>query len=60
MNNEKAKDKIKELKKQLEEANEKILLLQVSEPMLEYKKSIRKKSTKRVYRVFRKLFKIIR
>ena len=29
-----------ELKKQLEEANEKILLLQASEPMLEYKKAL--------------------
>ena len=28
------------LKKQLEEANEKILLLQASEPMLEYKKAL--------------------
>ena len=31
---------VEELKKQLEEANEKILLLQASEPMLEYKKAL--------------------
>ena len=35
-----------ELKKQLEEANEKILLLQVSEPMLEYKKALEKNQQK--------------
>ena len=54
--NDKVVDKVNwenlKLKKQLEEANEKILLLQASEPMLEYKKSIRRKSTKRVYRVY--------
>ena len=31
---------VENLKKQLEEANEKILLLQASEPMLEYKKAL--------------------
>ena len=31
---------VEKLKKQLEEANEKILLLQASEPMLEYKKAL--------------------
>ena len=35
-----------ELKKQLEEANEKILLLQVSEPMLEYKKALEENQQK--------------
>ena len=42
--NDKVVDKFnwenQKLKKQLEEANEKILLLQVSEPMLEYKKAL--------------------
>ena len=41
--------KNEELKKQLEDANEKIILLQASKPMLEWKKGIREKSTKRVY-----------
>ena len=36
----------KELKKQLEEANEKILLLQASEPMLEYKKALEENQQK--------------
>ena len=36
----------KELKKQLEEANEKILLLQVSEPMLNYKKALEENQQK--------------
>ena len=35
------------LKKQLEEANEKILLLQVSEPMLEYKKALEENQQKK-------------
>ena len=35
-----ANEYVEKLKKQLEEANEKILLLQVSEPMLEYKKAL--------------------
>lgn len=35
-----------ELKKQLEEANEKIILLQASEPMLNYKKSLEKTQQK--------------
>lgn len=35
-----------ELKKQLEEANEKILLLQVSEPMLNYKKALEENQQK--------------
>ena len=56
--NDKVVDKFnwenQKLKKELEEANEKILLLQASEPMLEYKKSIRRKSSKGVYRVARK------
>ena len=43
-NNDKVVDEVnwknQKLKKQLEEANEKILLLQVSEPMLEYKKAL--------------------
>ena len=34
------------LKKQLEEANEKILLLQASEPMLEYKKTLEENQQK--------------
>ena len=34
------------LKKQLEEANEKILLLQASEPMLEYKKALEENQQK--------------
>ena len=42
--NDKVVDKVnwenQKLKKQLEEANEKILLLQASEPMLEYKKAL--------------------
>ena len=42
--NDKVVDKVnwenQKLKKQLEEANEKILLLQASEPMLEYKKTL--------------------
>lgn len=37
---EKVKDENKELKKQLEDANEKIILLQASEPMLNYKKAL--------------------
>ena len=36
----------KELKKQLEEANEKILLLQASEPMLNYKKALEENQQK--------------
>ena len=44
--NDKVLDKInwenQKLKKELEEANEKILLLQASEPMLEYKKALKK------------------
>ena len=36
----------KELKKQLEEANEKILLLQASDPMLEYKKTLEENQQK--------------
>ena len=36
-----------ELKKQLEEANEKILLLQASEPMLEYKKALEENQQKK-------------
>lgn len=35
-----------ELKKQVEEANEKILLLQASEPMLEYKKALEENQQK--------------
>ena len=35
-----------ELKKQLEDANEKILLLQASEPMLKYKKSLEENQQK--------------
>lgn len=38
--------KNQELKKQLEEANEKIILLQASEPMLNYKKSLEKTQQK--------------
>ena len=42
--NDKVVDKVNwenlKLKKELEEANEKILLLQASEPMLEYKKAL--------------------
>ena len=37
---------VEELKKQLEEANEKILLLQASEPMLEYKKVLEENQQK--------------
>ena len=37
---------LKKLKKQLEEANEKILLLQASEPMLEYKKALEENQQK--------------
>ena len=48
--NDKIVDKVnwenQKLKKQLEEANEKILLLQVSEPMLEYKKTLEKNQQK--------------
>lgn len=48
--NDKVVDKVNwenlKLKKQLEEANEKILLLQVSEPMLEYKKTLEKNQQK--------------
>ena len=44
--NDKVVDKVnwenQKLKKELEEANEKILLLQASEPMLEYKKALKK------------------
>ena len=39
-------NKNKELKKQLEEANEKILLLQANEPMLEYKKALEENQQK--------------
>ena len=48
--NDKVVDKVnwenQKLKKELEEANEKILLLQVSEPMLEYKKTLEKNQQK--------------
>ena len=48
--NDKVVDKVnwenQKLKKQLEEANEKILLLQSSEPMLEYKKALEEKQQK--------------
>ena len=37
---------VEKLKKQLEEANEKILLLQASEPMLEYKKALEENQQK--------------
>ena len=37
---------VENLKKQLEEANEKILLLQASEPMLEYKKALEENQQK--------------
>lgn len=37
---EKVKDENKKLKRQIEDANEKILLLQASEPMLNYKKAL--------------------
>ncbi len=37
---EKLLEENKELKKQLEDANEKIILLQASEPMLNYKKAL--------------------
>lgn len=37
---EKVKDQNEKLKKQLENANEKIILLQASEPMLNYKKAL--------------------
>ena len=40
------KEEAKELKKQLEDANEKILLLQASEPMLNYKKSLEENQQK--------------
>ena len=39
-------EEIRRLKKQLEEANEKILLLQVSEPMLNYKKALEENQQK--------------
>ena len=49
-NNDKVVDKVnwenQKLKKQLEEANEKILLLQASEPMLEYKKALEENQQK--------------
>ena len=49
-NNDKVVDKVNwenlKLKKQLEEANEKILLLQASEPMLEYKKALEENQQK--------------
>ena len=48
--NDKVVDKVnwenQKLKKQLEEANEKLLLLQVSEPMLEYKKALEENQQK--------------
>ena len=48
--NDKVVDKVnwenQKLKKQLEEANEKILLLQASEPMLEYKKVLEENQQK--------------
>ena len=48
--NDKIVDKVnwenQKLKKQLEEANEKILLLQASEPMLEYKKTLEENQQK--------------
>ena len=48
--NDKIVDKVnwenQKLKKQLEEANEKILLLQASEPMLEYKKALEENQQK--------------
>ena len=48
--NDKVVDKFnwenQKLKKQLEEANEKILLLQASEPMLEYKKALEENQQK--------------
>ena len=48
--NDKVLDKVNwenlKLKKQLEEANEKILLLQASEPMLEYKKALEENQQK--------------
>ena len=48
--NDKVVDKVnwenQKLKKQLEEANEKILLLQGSEPMLEYKKALEENQQK--------------
>ena len=43
---EKLQQENQELKKQLEEANEKILLLQASEPMLEYKKVLEENQQK--------------
>ena len=49
-NNDKVVDKVnwenQKLKKQVEEANEKILLLQASEPMLEYKKVLEENQQK--------------
>ena len=48
--NDKVVDRVdwenQKLKKQLEEANEKILLLQASEPMLEYKKALEENQQK--------------
>ena len=41
-----ANEYVENLKKQLEEANEKILLLQASEPMLEYKKALEENQQK--------------
>ena len=40
------REEAKELKKQLEEANEKIILLQASEPMLNYKKALEENQQK--------------
>ena len=45
-NQEKEAKENQKLKKQLEEANEKILLLQASEPMLEYKKALEENQQK--------------
>lgn len=39
-------EEIRQLKKQLEEANEKIILLQASEPMLNYKKALEENQQK--------------
>ena len=53
--NDKVVDKVnwenQKLKKQLEEANEKILLLQASEPMLEYKKALEENQQKEFMRI---------
>ena len=52
-------NKNKELKKQLEEANEKILLLQVSEPMLEYKKALEENQQKEFIKYLTSYIKLL-